>query len=408
MEQGKTNRYDFIDIGKALCIIGVVFYHLVVGTVIRRTGTPELTPGSPVEWAFRNANFLNFILPFFFFATAFTYKRGVRPVKETISRRLKTLVLPFIVIFILTIFLSSLYFWAFKGQRFTSVLAKGFLFFAWGGHYFPVEIPAIDLFANASGKILVINDFLGPFWYIQVLIPASIAFYPIVESFSEEKMGRNYHIYRGLLVIVLLALTCIEPLVTVWHLPFGLGRAPFALLAMVVGYWLKEAGLYSLKKIWVRIIVFLVAGVVVYLTGYYTGGTIIYARSEYGGRGILSILLCYLNTIAGTIVWVEICKLIALIKTKWIRKIFINLGQNSFAVYAFHMVVGEYLRSLIMLIPGNPITATMDNTGIQMAIQGVISIATIVISYYGGKALLVLINKLLAIKKKPKQENPVT
>ena len=195
MGQEKSNRYDFIDIGKAICIIGVVIFHLVLGP----EGGEGLV-GTTGKILNSSVNYLNFILPFFYFASAFTYKRGLRSPKESIKRRLKNLVLPFLIIFLFLTLLASLYYWAVQGQRFTSVLAKDLLTLAYGSGVFPVEIPAIDLFRNAEGRIFPSSSFVSVFWYMQAFIPASLVFYPIVESLTKEKMGHNYRIYKVLMI----------------------------------------------------------------------------------------------------------------------------------------------------------------------------------------------------------------
>ena len=115
----KTTQFQrdrIIDIGKALGIICVALYHLIFMMLMTDATLVIPTPESQtsINFQFNFFNFVAFVLPFFYFASAFTYNPKKRTLKQDIIRKITHQLIPFVLItifiIIIRIFLDFYFF----------------------------------------------------------------------------------------------------------------------------------------------------------------------------------------------------------------------------------------------------------------------------------------------------------
>ena len=366
-----NKRIGYVDIGKFLAILIVVIYHAFVYVIDLGLDFP-VSEGFNFYWQASLNNFGQFVVPFFFFAMGITYVYGkYTSYKQYVRYRFYSLVIPFILIFLLSaVIIAGIRAIALKVNFFHD-LASDLVGLVWGSIYVPFEIPSIGLLRISDpadiisiGRIRTFPNMLIPLYFLQAFIPTSLVFMPLAELLKKDKL-KHYHIYRGLTIIVLLLLTGIEPfLCKDWSLPFSLGYVPFFLLIMLMGLWLKEVNLFEVKKLWVNILLFVIGvGLLTFGAGFASGIIAFYAN-KFGGNSYLGILLSYISTIGGCICFIQISRLIDSLKIKTIPKFLRWLGQRTMPIYAFHcMTLGCVILNLMsfttLFTPENKILALL-------------------------------------------------
>ena len=394
----KKERLAYIDNAKAIAIMIVVIYHCVLCKL--EFGFTSKVASTLIYWEWNITNMLSFFLPFFFFATGLTYTPGKKTVKENIISRLKYLLVPSLLFYAMCT-VPEIITRMIDGTDFLTTLKRPLIELLYWNNQFPVEVPAMDIFFGDFGLWLSSLE-LGTFWYVQTLIIASLAFYPLAELLRKDR-SRHYHIWRGLTILGLIFLAGIKQyLINDIPLPFSIDKAPFALLIMLVALWLKDIKIYSIKSVWGNIVLSLACLALVIVAGGLASGQNNHCWGNYGNAPYFSLIMIYINNIAGSILWLQIGKLIALIKNKAITKAFEFVGKKTFAVFAFHMCIGTTIFWIIEHFLGQSITDALPMWGALLVCVGD-AIVSVALSYPLG-ALLERIVKAIFKKDKLKQQ----
>ena len=319
MKKAVKKRMVSQDIAKGLAILLVVFVHSVkvnkgIGSVI--------------------GVLFGYIMPFFLFISGYNYNDKGQGIANNLKRRLKQLLIPFIIISFLIFTIMGTYF-VLMGEGSISDVVKSFLIFLsskWALPYFGLEFNQV-----------LFQRILGPCWFIQFLIVADIIFIP-AQQFAKDD--------DKILFLLCFTFTILSAVLIHFriYLPWGIQNAPAIACSMLIANKLKNIdGLFSdtIKKKWtiVNCVICIITIAVIQLcfngAGYFGAG-------DLGGvLGGVEVLVYYLISLFGTYFIVNFCKLIE--KTVIIKDFFCFFGQHSFIILMVHMSIVHILKNIFSL-----------------------------------------------------------
>lgn len=307
-------RLDFLDIAKGLAIIFVLYSHscgfLVMGKGI-----------------------VAFYMALFFFVSGYVYKPG-RPVKQSISRKLKQLLIPYAG-FTLLLYAEHVAVGFVKHE-----LTKKSLIMPLLGAIYSRAAITFDYTLEYNDLFLISNS---PMWFITAMALASVLFYPTVDKFLENK--KNMWIITGLFVAITIAFHYCPFL-----LPWSIDTVFACTLFMLWGAKLGSIQYYSdenqLKTpLWLVLLAFVIYGVV---TTY--AKPINLSLREYGYPGILGACWFLTAAFAGSLTFIWICKYLEKLP---FAKVFTIVGRHTYTLMALHILLIKYLNKVYFILHMN-------------------------------------------------------
>lgn len=341
----EAKRLQFIDMAKGIAIIQVLFFHL-------------LAP-CPVKSFFNHT--IEIALTAFFFFSGYFHKPGKKSLAENLKNRAKTLLVPF--------FKYSLFFWAvgtvYLVASGSAPVAETFYCLRnfYGGCIWNRTIQ--DWFQWEYYHLGKRYLFLADFWFLVIMMLASILFLLIVDHVIKSK-GKTI-----LTAAILFAVTGILRAFAI-DLPYNLQMVPFWTAFMVLGafagnYHLFESEKLSGAKEWVLSIPALAGGIVIALLQ--AENRDMY-RGNFPQNEVVNMLLCIaasLLTIWGLTI---LCKKIE--QTGMRVKELAWLGSHSLLIYLYHM----FFFWIICIIAGLP-TRYPDEPSTTVVAQSVLILITV-------------------------------
>ena len=225
-------RLQFADMVKGIAVLGVVAYHL-------------LAP----------CGFKNFILTVtdcflitFFFYSGYFYTPGKRTIRESLSVRFRTLMVPFVK--------WSLFFWL-AGSAYLLLTNEATLFETvcclrnyFAGMIWNRQIQ--NLFSWNYYRLGSRYTFLAGMWFLPAMMFANVLFIPI----AEQTLKRKYAAVAS--VPVLLVLTMVLYYFKV-NLPYNIQMTPFWASAMLAGTGFRQFHVFETEgvpraRLWLRAI----------------------------------------------------------------------------------------------------------------------------------------------------------
>ncbi|WP_026659666.1 acyltransferase family protein [Butyrivibrio sp. AC2005] len=271
----KSNkRVEWVDIGKFICIMCVMFSHLESNNEVA------------------NIFIKYFFLNVFFFLAGYVY---VSPTtfKTHLTKKLKGLMIPWFVFGTFNIMLSSIS--SYKTDR--------------------------NFMREMKINLLQVRGYGDRMWFVAALFVAFIPFYFIIKYLNKNQAIAVVAIS---LVIRMLYLNFMPENIFIWQtnaLPWHIDYVPWSLLWMVLGYFFKT----DWERIFDKGNKFLKAVILmsVYLVLVYT--TILYLPGPIG-----EVLATYIRPLSGVMAIISLCKII---KT---NKYFAFVGANTLTYLALH------------------------------------------------------------------------
>lgn len=300
----QNKRIDYIDTLKGILIILVVFGHTEINTNIQK-------------WIY------SFHMPLFIIISGFFYKEQ----KNIINlKRIKRLVLPFILFSILAIIFPGFPLLILKNQ--------------------PIE----------WSKIFYLEEkifFNIPIWFLIVL------FFIEIKINIINKISKHQNIKILMLIVLQILVIKFCPV-----LPFGLRLALSLGTTFYVGViWRDEISLFSYDKKFGNIIILILLPISCFL-GYFLGRVDLY-KMKFSD----SLICYYIISIINLVLWIEISKKLEKI---YILKI---LGQDTLLILGIHYYILFFLRASYKILRLNDIV--VEKIGLFF-IEGFL---TIIISY---------------------------
>ena len=276
-----------------------------------------------------------FIMPFYFFMAGYNHRPYRYTYKEIIRKRIKQIVIPFLIYTISITIISGAYYMIAQGYTLKMVIDSY------------LTLILTRPFATSIG----IRQMSGPYscimvgWFIIMLFMASLIFYAVVD-FALSKPGRFISIFTGLLIITMIF----------GHfdivLPLHVCEAPAIAAIMLMGalFGQKELLAPKLKK-WVIIVnslvayaVFIILALMFQGSGFISGGSM-WDKSLKEWAVVLSAVFA----IVGTYPFVHFCRF--LVKTGFVGKALAWCGNYSMELLFIHGVVQLFICAILGLEP---------------------------------------------------------
>lgn len=280
------------------------------------------------------------IIGVFFFYSGYNYKPQKRTPKESIKRRTKQLLLPFLIIWVLS-----------------TILVVPMLLLTNSATLYSIKqsyryVALSEPWAMMNGMNISTCNFdlvlcIQSGWFLYTLWIVSCIFYLIVD-FVNEKLSRHI-----ITVVLLLLLSFLMGKFIGTYLPFVVNCYPVVLAIMLTAAYLKKSNFLDKEQntaaICAKVIVFELIIVLISIICYLTFGTNV-VGSLMGGKFNdiitgLDAYISYIFAILGTYIIHNISKLIS--KIPVISTIVEKLGENSAFVYITHGITLSYIDTLI-------------------------------------------------------------
>ena len=290
----KQNRELWLDIAKAYGIFLVVINHLEIHI--------------PLVTFFGGM----FYMPIFFVAAGYTYRNKGESIQQFSLHKAKRLLLSYLICNILLV--------AFYMVR-TGELSKPALL---GILYSRSMLMA----AKSSWNMVLMPALNAPTWFLPCLFLCLCFYFVIDRRFTEENKRRKVVIIAMLIGVVLRTLSPIL-------LPWSLENALFFLGFLEVGRFLKETGLFWLRKN-VRIYVYFLMAFVALS---FLQGTVNVSISEYGR----SMVLYFFTGASGSI----LCMKAAELTEKYLKvmtKPLAFVGRHTLTILCWHLLAIEIIK----------------------------------------------------------------
>lgn len=305
------NRMIFLDIAKGLAIIFVLYSHSC-GFLIMGKGI------------------VAFYMALFFFVSGYAYKPG-RPVKASIVRKLKQLLIPYAG-FSLLLYAEYVFTHLVKKELTGRTLVMPILgaIYSRAAITFDYTLPYNDLFLMSN----------SPMWFITAMALACVLFYPLVDKFLENK--KQMWIITAILAVITMAFTYCPVL-----LPWSMDTVSACTLFMLWGAKLGSVSYYSddNKKqvpLWL-----VLAGLVVYGVVTTYAKPINLSLREYGYDGILGACWFLTAAFAGSIIFIWLCKYLEKLP---FMQIFAKVGRHTYTIMALHILLIKYLNKVYFIL----------------------------------------------------------
>lgn len=327
-------RFHFLDYAKALVIFLVVSVHV---------GFYQLN------------RILLFAMPLFFFATGYSFQPAKRTLKETVSLRFQTVLVPFWIFMGFYALIEAVRAPLF-GYGSREVLLPALANLLYGSGIVPIETQAtayLKQIMSYKAQTAIGVDVILPsnchLWFLPAMFTGYVMFAAI------EKRTRNSFWMNALSVAVLLLPAAAEvAFPSVCQLPYGIGRGGIGAAFMLMGFRLKERECSKPCTPRFHVITCLAAALI-YAAALSLGsdGSAM-VRSYYGPHGALSVAVTFIGGTAGAWLMLELCRGIEKLPLAGIKRFLSFAGQNVIVIYIFHMAVKFLLDAfyLTVLHPG--------------------------------------------------------
>ena len=307
------------DIAKGIAILLVVQAH-----------TLQLTKGigSAIGVLF------GYAMPFFLFMTGYNYRnKGLSP-WENVKKRIWQILRPFLVYSLVIFFVMGAYF-LIRGEATITELVRSyaaFLLSKWGARMIGWNLPQV-----------LFQRLLGPYWFLQFLMMASIVFYLCVD----RAISSTKHLISWVALLSGISVVLIELNVV---LPWGIQNAPAIASVMIIAAWFRKNDNFFTepsKKCWVWInsfVCLLTIGLIQLKlsgAGYFGAG----AMGEVCGGA--EIYLFIVIAIMGTYFLINFCKLLEPIPV--VSKALIWLGGHTLQILMLHLAVMHLIKDILHL-----------------------------------------------------------
>lgn len=310
-------RIESIDMTKGLLMFYVVILHVTALTMI---GTAVL------QTIFTGAMITYFVL------SGYTYTPGKRTYTEDVIKRIKQLLIPYVIYFIGIFVLTCLL--AVKLDTVSSFMD--------GISYFPsVFMDKVNVTSFYGATSLDFNYLFyaasAPMWFLTGMITATFIFCAIGRFIDKSRIVRIF------IIVGLLAVSCILKLLIPKCVFFDIQDAPAFAALMFTGLVLKKNGLIEnrkLKGIWL-IIYSIVVCVFNFFMLMTIGGPFGLSGGSWGKFGGYSVFTGYIIGMLSLFMYVYICD--ALKNIKIVNKVLTYIGQNTLHILLIHCPIGLVL-----------------------------------------------------------------
>ncbi len=324
-------RENFLDYGRAICIILVVLTHLA---------TPNIT----------YTVFL--LMTYFFFSSGYVTKKSSLTFKEYAFKKFKALIIPY---YVMTLFygifeILRAYYLGYGDYRIILVALVNMI-------YGSGELPRFGKFSEYINSLKFIRTYSVDLitetilpttchlWFLPALFCASILFYVYINKIRKHK-------WNDIIAIILLVLLASTESLSHPQLPYGLGRGFWGCACMIVGYNAKELNIFTTNtgKKYICVISLALFLLSLYFKAYKAS----LVTSHYGFYGIWSVWVVLIGGTSGSIFFSYIFIVIdKLLKEK--DNVLLYIGRNTMPIYLWHMffinVYGLLLLKLLHIEP---------------------------------------------------------
>lgn len=304
-------RVNWIDIAKGIGMFFVVLGHQF------------MIPEELSTWIY------SFHMPLFFFLSGFVYRQSTSSLKEILKKKMRTLILPYFFIAIVTYV-----YWLFIGRNF-------------GGdallNISPLK-PLLGIFYSIGVDYWLV--FNTPIWFLTCLFCVEVI-YDLICRYLKNPLT----ILFVLLVSSLVGYTLLK--LNIPRLPWGLNIAFFAIIFYGIGNFLKKSYLYKqFLQIKSRYTFFALAIAFVFINYFisYYNGRVDMNSGQYG-----NIFLFYSSAIFGIGA--------VIISAKFLEqsRLLLYFGKRTLIILGFHGLAGALVKAVQVFIFNKPLSALSDN-----------------------------------------------
>ena len=317
------------NIAKGILICAVIFFHIKIGLDYTALNTFSIL-------------YLAFpcVIGVFFFYSGYNYKPKKRTPKESIKKRTKQLLLPFLIMWVLATILVVPMLLLTDSATLDSI-KQSYAYVAISEPW--AMINGMNISTCNFDLVLCIQS--G--WFLYTLWIVSCVFYLIVD-FINEKLSRHI-----ITVALLLFLSFLMGEFWGTYLPFVVNCYPVVLAIMLTAAYLKKRNYLdkeeSTAMICTKVVTFELIIITISTICYFVFGTNV-VGSLMGGKfndiiNGLDSYIGYVFAILGTYIIHNVSKLIS--KIPMIGNLLEKLGENSAIVYLIHGIVISYIDTLI-------------------------------------------------------------
>ena len=296
------------DVAKGIAILGVVLFHILY----IHKDIYAIFAGS-----------MGFVMSMFFFLSGYNYKPG-RTYKENVLRRVKNLLVPFLI-YVSVIIISLGAYFLIKGTYSFEQIINAVLYSFTGSkfvaHFGILRTDIADLvFAGIRVS-----------WFVIMLFGASLIFYAVVDlALKNIKWFISIN-------AALLAVTIIVAFINYWP-PLYIAESFTIASIMIFGAMFKKYHLFEIRNT----LIVVLTSIGAYLTYivmqlFLRGSGLMIAGNMINHFGQFEGLLVLLYAVIGSYAFVNFCKLV--VKVKALRIVFTFLGNNSAQLLLLHSFV---------------------------------------------------------------------
>lgn len=315
----EKNRINYLDYAKVFAIICVISIHV----------------------GFYQINkVLLFAMPLFFMITGHTFTFGKRSLKESITLRFKTIMLPFVIYMFVYALVEVLRANIF-GYGNYKVLLVSLMNFIYGSGIIPFS-------GRFTGYLRSIMDYkMQPSTGVDLILPSNCHLWFLPATFTGFVLfatilhfANNKNWVKFIFLIPLLFVSCLEVLFpSLNQLPFAIGRGAIGACFMLVGNILKESSFFEKTSKISKLLIFVLCLSIYLVALYYGSDGSSMVRSYYGPYGLLSVLLTFIGGISGAILLLQVCRFIEKLPFTRIKNMLSFMGKNVITFYVLHMLV---------------------------------------------------------------------
>lgn len=219
----KKGRMEEQDVGKGLAMFMVLFLHSV--TLFTEGGRDLQVKGATLVLG----ALFGYIMGFFVIMAGYNYKKSGESWGKTVLKRLKQLLIPFVIIATVIWVLLGAYL-IIRGETDIRQIVNSYFAF-W------ITDPVAGWLGLDASRTFV-GQALGPAWFIKSLFTASLIFLAVAD-FALEKASRLFSIVTGLLMVTFV--------LRIWEieLPWLMEIAPAMCAIMLLGAYMKKLDIYT-------------------------------------------------------------------------------------------------------------------------------------------------------------------
>lgn len=294
----EKKRIEWIDVAKGIGMIFVQMGHTYFPDII-------------INWLY------SFHMPLFFFLSGVTYRGGRYNFKEYFFRKIKTILIPYVLFCIISILNA----WILQAMS--------------GG---------INLHIKSTIGSILLNFPQRPYWFFVCLFLSEMIYFCLNKIIVREKKQRKIMI---LLICILIAILNDE-LIKIFRLPLCIDLIPTALAFICLGDMLSKY-IKNEKRSFIIIPVMLIMNILMTIVNLkLTDQKVDMVVNRYGNYGLFMI-----GAILGCIFVVECAKLLCrYTRNKTIKNILVYIGVNSAVFYGLHQLINAWVdRILARVLP---------------------------------------------------------